>query len=109
LLAGLRSFAEVDDVVDLLTMRLGTAQLLVAARLDFGPQLSSDQIEQVSTRIERRVHERFPQVQQIFLHPTAVGMAPRLLLDRRSPSPPGPQLMRGCTVPARVGSVPWLR
>lgn len=71
LLAELRSFAEVDDVVGLLTMRIRAAQLLVAARLDLGQRLSLDQIEQLSTQIEERVHERFPQVEQIFLDPTA--------------------------------------
>lgn len=71
LLEQLRSFDEVDEVVDLQTMRIGTRRLLVAVRLDFRPALSSDQIEQLSTRIERRVHECVPQVDQIFLDPTS--------------------------------------
>ena len=71
LLAELRAFPEVDDVIDLLTLRIGTAELLVAARLDFGPQLSSDEIELLSARIEQRIHKSFPQVQQVFLDPTA--------------------------------------
>lgn len=70
LLAELSSFTEVEDVIDLLTMRIGAAQLLVAARLDFGRRLSSDRIEQLSTEIEQHIHECFPQVQQIFLDPT---------------------------------------
>ena len=71
LLAELRAFPEVDGVIDLLTMRIGTSQLLVAARLDFGRRLSSDEIELLSARIEQRIHQSFPQVQQIFLDPTA--------------------------------------
>lgn len=67
----LRSFDEIDEVVDLQTMRIGTRRLLVAARLDFGQRLSSDQIEQLSTRIEQRLHDHFPQIDQIFLDATA--------------------------------------
>lgn len=73
LAAALRSFGEVDEVVDLQTMRMGTRRLLVAARLDFGQRMSSDQIEQLSTRIEQRLHEQFPQVDQVFLDPTAAA------------------------------------
>ena len=82
LLEELRSFAEVDDVVDLQTMRLGTRRLLVAARIDFGGDLSSDQIEQVSARIERRLHADVPEVDQIFLDATASTEAPAR--DRRT-------------------------
>ena len=66
----LRSFDEIDEVVDLQTMRIGTRRPLVAARLDFGQRLSSDQIEQLSTRIEQRLHDHFPQIDQIFLDAT---------------------------------------
>lgn len=107
----LRSFPEADDVVDLLTMRIGTAQLLVAARPDFGKRLSSDQIEQLSTQIEERVHERFSRVERIFLDPTAIS-DPRARARRGRPGvgrgldipgqrPPGRRLRRGLTVPRR--------
>ncbi len=71
LLEQLQSFDEVDEVVDLQTMRIGTGRLIVAARLDFDPGLSSDQIEHVSAQIEHRLHERVPQVDQVFLDATA--------------------------------------
>lgn len=65
------SFDEVDELVDLQTMRIGTRRLLVAARVDFGCDLSSDEIEQLSARIERKVHEQVPDVDQLFLDATA--------------------------------------
>jgi len=65
------SFDEVDELVDLQTMRIGTRRLLVAARVDFGCDLSSDEIEQLSARIERQVHEQVPEVDQLFLDATA--------------------------------------
>ncbi len=63
--------AEVVEVIDLLTMRLGTERLLVAARLDFAADLSSDDVEQASTRIEQSLHDRFPQVEDVFLDATS--------------------------------------
>jgi len=36
-------------------MRIGTRRLLVAVRLDFDTSLSSDRIEQLSTRIDERL------------------------------------------------------
>lgn len=66
-------YPEVDDVVDLLTMRIGTGRLLVAVRLDFAADISSDQLEQASTRIERDLKDRFPDVVQVFLDATGRG------------------------------------
>lgn len=67
----LQSYEQVDEVVDLLTMRIGTRRLLVAVRLDFAGTLSSDEIEQVSTRIDEDLRDRFPDVEQLFLDATA--------------------------------------
>jgi len=44
-------------------------------RLDFADRLSSDQVEQVSTRIEQQLHGQFPQVDEVFLDATAVADA----------------------------------
>ena len=92
----LRAFAEVDDVVDLQTMRLGTRRLLVAAKVDFGGDLSSDEIEQVSARIEQRLHDRIPEVDQLFLDATAStesdarGRRDARRAGRPWPAPPEP-------------------
>lgn len=68
----LLSYDEVDEVVELLTMRIGTDRLLVAVRLDFASTISSDQIEQLSTRIDEGLRARFPAVDQLFLDATAL-------------------------------------
>ena len=52
-------------------MRIGTGRLLVAVRLDFTSAISSDQIEQLSTRIDDGLRARFPAVDQLFLDATA--------------------------------------
>ncbi|WP_432524723.1 cation diffusion facilitator family transporter [Kineococcus sp. SYSU DK006] len=60
---------EVDAVVDLLTVQLGTDQVLVCARLDLVDTLTGAQVEQAAVRIGRRVRERFPDVAEVFLEP----------------------------------------
>jgi cation diffusion facilitator family transporter len=67
----LLAYDEVDEVFELLTMSIGTRRLLVAVRLDFATNVSSDHIEQVSTRIDEDLHARFPAVDQLFLDATA--------------------------------------
>jgi cation diffusion facilitator family transporter len=57
-------------VLELLTMHLGPASLLVAVRLDLRDGLSSQQVEAVSTRIEAELAEVVPEVTQVFLDPT---------------------------------------
>lgn len=69
--AQLLSYEEVDQVIDVLTMRIGTRRLLVAVRLDFGTSLSSDEIEYVSTRIDEGLHRHFPIIDQLFLDATS--------------------------------------
>ncbi|MGH3099131.1 MAG: cation diffusion facilitator family transporter [Streptosporangiales bacterium] len=66
----LASYAEIDAVAALYTMHLGTRRLLVAARLDLASTLSSDQVEDISTRIDRDMRERWPEVEQVFLDAT---------------------------------------
>jgi cation diffusion facilitator family transporter len=61
---------EVEAVLELLTMHLGPASLLVAVRLDLRDGLSSQQVEAVSTRIEAELAEVVPEVTQVFLDPT---------------------------------------
>src|SRR5690349_5987947 len=60
LLAAIESFAGVDEVAALQSMRFGPAQLLVAAHLDFGRHLSSGQVEPLSTAIKQHLRERSP-------------------------------------------------
>ncbi|WP_432493661.1 cation diffusion facilitator family transporter [Kineococcus gypseus] len=60
---------EVEAVVDLLTVQLGTDQVLVCARLDLVDELSSTEVERAAVRIGRSVRERFPDVAEVFLEP----------------------------------------
>lgn len=66
----LADYPEVSAVVELLTMRMGTDRVLVAARIDLAPHVDSERIEEVSTRIEKDLHERWPEVDQVFLDAT---------------------------------------
>lgn len=63
----------VDQVLDLMTMRLGAEKLLLAARIDLDPGLDSDQVEVISGRIDRAVNERWPEVTEVFLDATRAG------------------------------------
>jgi cation diffusion facilitator family transporter len=60
---------EVTAVVDLLTMTIGTDQVLLCARLDFEDSISSGDLERACVEIDHDLHERFPDLQEIFLEP----------------------------------------
>jgi cation diffusion facilitator family transporter len=66
----LEAYDEVDKVLDLLTMQIGAHEVLLAVRLDLARALSSDDVERVSTRIDRELRERFPTISQVFLDAT---------------------------------------
>ena len=66
----LMEFDEIDDVVELLTMVLGPNALLVAARVDLSDDLTPDQVEEVSDRIDQRLREVVPDVTEVFLDAT---------------------------------------
>ncbi|MFJ6215993.1 cation diffusion facilitator family transporter [Streptomyces sp. NPDC092296] len=59
--------AEIDTVGQLLTMRLGMDSALLAARVDLYRGLDSEDLEEVSGRIKRELHEQCPQFDQVFL------------------------------------------
>ena len=63
----------VDVVVELLTMRLGPDDVLVAARVDVDDAASGGDLEQVADEVERRIREAYPEVRHVFLDPTAAG------------------------------------
>ncbi|NEC18690.1 cation diffusion facilitator family transporter [Streptomyces parvus] len=58
---------EIDNVAELLTMRLGMDSVLVAARIDLAPGIDSERIEEVSMRIREAMADRWPQADQVFL------------------------------------------
>ncbi|GAA1847023.1 cation diffusion facilitator family transporter [Pseudonocardia ailaonensis] len=60
---------EVDAVVDLLTMMLGTDSVLLCARLDFDGALGADDVERACVAIDADLRARFPDLAEIFLEP----------------------------------------
>jgi cation diffusion facilitator family transporter len=65
----LRAQPEVDTLVDLLTMLLGTDRVLVCARLDFADDLTSADLERVCVRIAEELSAEFPDIAEVFLEP----------------------------------------
>ncbi|KQX64581.1 cation diffusion facilitator family transporter [Angustibacter sp. Root456] len=60
---------EVDAVVDLLTERMGTDQVLVCARLDYADGLDAQQVEQSTVEMNRALRREFGDVVEVFLEP----------------------------------------
>ncbi|MEV7053230.1 cation diffusion facilitator family transporter [Streptomyces anulatus] len=58
---------EIDNVAELLTMRLGMDSVLVAARIDLAHGIDSERVEEVSMRIREAMADRWPQADQVFL------------------------------------------
>jgi cation diffusion facilitator family transporter len=79
----LEGYPEIDKVLELYTIRIGTRELLVAVRLDLAENLDSNQVEEVSTRIDHDLHDRFPDVKQVFLDATSADDHERESSSRR--------------------------
>jgi len=60
----------VDRVVELLTMRLGPDEVLVAARVDVIDDTTGGTLEHLSDDVEQRVRDAHPEVLHVFLDPT---------------------------------------
>lgn len=60
---------EVDAVVDLLTERIGTDQVLVCARLDYADRLDAQQVEASTVEMNRGLRAQFGDVVEVFLEP----------------------------------------
>lgn len=60
---------EVEQVVDLLTMMIGTDQILLCARLDFDDALDAAGLERTCAAIDADLRDRFPDLQDVFLEP----------------------------------------
>jgi divalent metal cation (Fe/Co/Zn/Cd) transporter len=61
----------VDVVVELMTMRLGPDDVLVAARVDVDDTATGGDLERVADEVERRIKASHPEVRHVFLDPTA--------------------------------------
>jgi cation diffusion facilitator family transporter len=60
----------VDDVLELMTMRLSPDEVLVAARVDLADHLTPEEIELAADEIDDVVKRQFPEVRHLFLDPT---------------------------------------
>ena len=65
----LASTPEVEVVVDLLTMVTGTDRILLCARLDYAENLTSTDLEIACVRIAGELHDRYPDLDEVFLEP----------------------------------------
>ena len=60
---------EVEALVDLMTMNVGTDQILVCARLDFDDALGAADVERTCARLDGELHEKYQEVYEVFLEP----------------------------------------
>jgi cation diffusion facilitator family transporter len=67
----------VDVVVELLTMRLGPDDVLVAARVDVDDAVSGGDLERVADDVDSRIREAYPEVRHVFLDPTTARVTDR--------------------------------
>jgi cation diffusion facilitator family transporter len=67
--ARLQEVPEVEHVVDLLTMLVGTDRVLLCARLDFDDALGAADLERACVRIDGELRAEFAELDEIFLEP----------------------------------------
>lgn len=65
----LRDAPEVEELVDLMTLNVGTDQILVCARLDFDDALGAADVERACARLDGELHDEFHEVYEVFLEP----------------------------------------
>ncbi|MCU1657733.1 MAG: cation diffusion facilitator family transporter [Pseudonocardiales bacterium] len=67
----LETAPEIDDVVDLLTMMIGTGRILVCTRVDFVDAVTAGELERACMRIDQQLREEFPELDEIFIQPAS--------------------------------------
>ncbi|KAA9153074.1 cation transporter [Amycolatopsis acidicola] len=60
---------EIEAVVDLQTMLLGTDQILVCARVDFDDSLGAADVERACVRLASELHQAYSDVEEVFIEP----------------------------------------
>lgn len=60
---------EIEALVDLMTMTVGTGQVLVCARLDFRDDLGAADVERACVRLNEELRAAYPDVYEVFLEP----------------------------------------
>jgi cation diffusion facilitator family transporter len=73
LIRGIRSVIEqqpeVEKLVDVLTMVVGTGSVLLCARVDFVDTISAAELERVCVRLDGELRARFSDLDELFLEP----------------------------------------
>ncbi|MDX6324989.1 MAG: hypothetical protein QOK15_1343 [Nocardioidaceae bacterium] len=64
---------EIVDVVDVLSMQIGTGRVLLCIRADFVDTVTAGDIEQACMRIDADLRERFAELDEIFIQPVPRG------------------------------------
>jgi cation diffusion facilitator family transporter len=64
---------EVLDLVDVLTMMVGTDSVLLCARVDFIDDLTAADLEEACVRLDEQLRERFPELGEVFIQPASRG------------------------------------
>lgn len=64
---------EIVDVVDVLSMLVGTGSVLLCVRVDFVDEVSSGDLENACMRIDADLRERFPELSEVFIQPVSRG------------------------------------
>ncbi|SDJ52283.1 cation diffusion facilitator family transporter [Frankineae bacterium MT45] len=62
---------EIDSVIDVLTMMVGTDQVLLCVRADFVNTFTAGDLEEACVRIDHMLREEFSELDEIFIQPTA--------------------------------------
>jgi cation diffusion facilitator family transporter len=61
---------EIDTVVDVLTMMIGTDQVLLCVRADFVNSFTAAELEEACVRIDASLRDEFVELDEIFIQPT---------------------------------------
>jgi cation diffusion facilitator family transporter len=61
--------AEVEWVVDIITLTMGTDRVLVCTRLDFADSLGAADVERAVVRMSGELREAYPQIDEVFIEP----------------------------------------
>jgi cation diffusion facilitator family transporter len=62
---------EIVDVVDILSMLVGTDRVLLCVRADFVDSYSAGELEAACTRVDRELRRRFEELDEIFVQPVS--------------------------------------
>ena len=76
--AVLKERPEITAVAEMLTMQLGPAAVLVAARVQFDETLTAGELTNICTEIEHEMRERVPELKQVFLDPSRASEQDRV-------------------------------